>query len=584
MVKLKNNSLHDDRASQIVSWGHWFALFNIFFVIIVGSRYLFIADWPQTLLGRVYAIISCIGHFSFLTFIVYLVLLFPLSFFLHSPKWQRIIAVIIATIAITILLIDIEVFTKFRMHLNFSIWEILTSHDENNIFSVEWQKLFIFVPLILLLETVFAIWSWRKLRSLSKRHRYARPVVITFVLCFVLSHLIHIWADANFYRPITMQRSSLPLSYPLTARHFLERYGFIEKGNYESRIRQEGNPFAIAIEYPLDKISYNPVKVPYNILMIVVDDWQVNNQSSDERNAMPKLTTFAEQHSQFNNHYSASTQPFLGEFSLFYGLDPNYYDSILAGHKSSVFIDTLAKQRYNLGLFSSDGFDHPLYRYALLSNFSVPDKVQNKSYLATSDLWLAWYKEQSQLENPNPWFSIIQYKDNRQDHGVTQAKELDKAIAKVLDTLQNSGEMDNIVIVITAGNTESSQNQSQFNREMLRVPLVIAWPHRAAEVITTPTSHVDIVPTLMADVLNVTTNSKQYSQGENLFSPNSRKWLIAGSEKDIAALYEDKTILIDNTGHYQVYDLANQLQQNEKLGLSTFLQLVTENRRFMVTN
>lgn len=577
MAKLKHNSLHDDRASQIVSWGHWFALFNIFFVIALGSSYLFIADWPQTLLGRVYAIISSIGHFSFLTFIVYLILIFPLSFFIHSAKWLRIIAVLIATIAISTLLVDIEVFAQFRMHLNLSIWQILISPDEDNIFSGQWQKLFIFVPLILLLETIFAVWSWRKLRSLTKRSRYFRPIIILFVLSFVLSHLIHIWADANFYRPITMQRSSLPLSYPLTARHFLERYGFIEKGNYESRIKQEGNPFAIAIEYPLDKINYEPVKSPYNILMIVVDDWR----SSEQINNMPKLLQFAKEHIQFTQHYSAGNQAFLGEFSLFYGLDPNYYNSILAAHKSSVFVDTLTKQHYSLGLFSSDSFNHPLYRSALLSNFSIPGEVKSQSYLATSNLWLSWYKAQNQLDNTT-WFSLIQYKYSSKGNINVQAKELDNAIALVLDSLQKTGEMEKTVVVITASNINSDTDK--FNRQNLRVPLIIAWPDKEPSVITSPTSHVDIMPTLMQDVLNVTTALKQYSQGENLFNVNSRKWLIAGTENYIAALYEDKTILIDDSGHYSVYNLSNEVQNGQQLGLSTFLQLVTDNRRFMVTN
>lgn len=579
MVKLKYNSLNDERASQIVSWGHWFVLFNIILVIILGSRYLFVADWPQTLLGRFYAVISCIGHFSFLTFIVYLVLLFPFSFFVHSPKWQRIIAVLVATMGITILLIDIEIFTRFRMHLNFSIWQILTSADDN-ILSAGWQKLFIFVPFILLLETVFAIWSWRKLRSLSKRSRYSKPVVIVFILCFFLSHLIHIWADANFYRPITMQRSILPVSYPLTARHLLERYGFIAMGDYDARIKQEGNPFAIPIEYPLAKINYKSTTTPYNILMIVINDWPSGNSLQN----MPELTKFANQNIEFKQHYSSSNDSFLGAFSLFYGLDPNYYNSILASHKSSVLIDTLSKQQYNLGLFSSDGFDHPLYRYALLSDFSVPTEAVNQSFSATTGLWLSWYNEQNQLANRNPWFSIIEYKNTSKINGAKLEKDLDSAIDKVLVQLQKQGDMNNTVIVITASNTQQSENLSGFNRQALTVPLIIAWPEKAHAEITKQTSHVDIMQTLMQDVLRVTTSPKQYSQGENLFTANTRKWLIAGSESDIAVLCPDETILIDGSGSYQIYNLNNQLQKHEKIGLSTFLQLVTENRRFMVTN
>lgn len=584
MLKLKNNPLHDNRSSQIVSWGHWFALFNIFLVIIIGSRYLFIADWPPTLLGRFYAIISCIGHFSFLTFVIYLILLFPLSFFIHSSKWQRVIATVVATIAITLLLIDIEVFSRFRMHLNFSIWQILTSPDDN-ILNAEWQKLFIFVPFILLLETVFAIWSWRKLRSLTKRRRYSGSVIIIFIICFLLSHLIHIWADANFYRPITMQRSSLPLSYPMTARHFLEKHGFLDVGNYQSRIEQEGNPFAIAIEYPLGKINYERLKSPYNILMVVVDDWHADSQDGN----MPRFTQFADENIQFSNHYSASNQSYLGEFSLFYGLDPNYYNSILAGHKPSVLIDTLSRQRYSLGMFSADGFNHALYRQALLSNFSMPEP-KKQSNMETTHYWLSWFEEQNKSEGNVPWFSIIQYKADsksliKTSNAVAYMKSIDEAFAKVIDALQQNNKLNNTIVIVTAANSiQFSDDGHYFARQSLNVPLVVAWPNKNSEIISARTSHVDIVQTLIQDALNVKNPSKQYSLGDNLFTGSERKWLIAGSESEIAALYADKTIVINSSGDYRIYDLNNELQQNEKLGLSMFLQLVTENRRFMVTN
>ena len=44
-----------EKVSQMVSWGHWFALFNILLSLVIGSRYLFIADWQTTLAGRIYS-------------------------------------------------------------------------------------------------------------------------------------------------------------------------------------------------------------------------------------------------------------------------------------------------------------------------------------------------------------------------------------------------------------------------------------------------------------------------------------------------------------------------------------------------
>lgn len=81
-----NRQRYREKVSQMVSWGHWFALFNILLAMLLGSRYLFIADWPTTLTGRIYSYISVVGHFSFLVFAAYLLLIFPLTFIVMSQR------------------------------------------------------------------------------------------------------------------------------------------------------------------------------------------------------------------------------------------------------------------------------------------------------------------------------------------------------------------------------------------------------------------------------------------------------------------------------------------------------------------
>lgn len=589
MLKIKNTYFKDYRASQIVSWGHWFTLFNIFVVILLGSQYLFIADWPRTFMGRFYAIISAIGHFSYLTFIAYLILLFPLSFFIHSSRWQRIIATVFATVGLSLLIIDIEVFSHFRMHLNLSIWQLFSSQKVTYLSTV-----FIAIPFILLIEILFSVWSWKKLRSLSKRKRYAKPVVILFILCFVTSHLIHIWADANFYRPITMQRSSLPLSYPLTARHFLERYGFIKENDYRDRVAQEGNPFAMAIEYPLGNIVYNQKPIKNNVLMIVIEGWNTNLLTQH----MPWLNEFSQDNIFFANHYGASNQSYLNDFSLFYGLDPNYYNSILVGHKPSVLLDVVTKQHYNLGLFSEDGFAEPLYRSALLSNFSIPQPKKQSNKQITEN-WRTWHEEQNSLANHAPLFSIIQYSLGNKNKKITisdlqsEAKKLDQYIESLIAYLKLSNAYDDTIIVITGSNdikidevkkVASRNTSSDFKRESLKVPLIISWPNKGSAQITEATSQTDIMLTLMQDAFYVTTPPQLYSQGKNLFNQKSRQWLVAGDENTIAALYDDKTVVLDAFGRSKIYDINGKLQKEEKISLPIFLQIVTENRRFMVVD
>ncbi|MWP62055.1 DUF3413 domain-containing protein [Gilliamella sp. Pas-s25] len=589
MLKIKNTYFKDDRASQIVSWGHWFTLFNIFVVILLGSQYLLIADWPRTFMGRFYAIISAIGHFSYLAFVAYLVLLFPLSFFIHSSRWQRIIATVFATVGISLLIIDIEVFSHFRMHLNLSIWQLFSSQKVSYLSTV-----FIAIPFILLIEILFALWSWKKLRSLSKRKRYARPVVIFFIVCFVASHLIHSWADANFYRPITMQRSSLPLSYPLTARHFLERYGFMKENGYRDRVAQEGNPFAMAIEYPLGHIVYDKQPIKNNVLMIVIDGWNTNLLTKH----MPRLNAFAQDNIAFTNHYGASNQSYLNDFSLFYGLDPNYYNSILVGHKPSVLLDVVTKQHYNLGLFSADGFAEPLYRSALLSNFSIPEPKKQSNKQITEN-WRAWHEEQNHLDNHAPLFSIIQYSLGDKNKKIaisdlqTEAKKLDQYIESLIAYLRLSNAYDDTVIIITGTNDIKIDEAkkialrntgSDFNRASLKVPLIMSWPNKESAQITQASSQTDIMCTLMQDVFHVTTPPQQYNQGRNLLKGKSRQWLVAGDENSIAAIYDDKTVVLDAFGRSKIYDSNGKLQKGEKISLPVFLQIVTENRRFMVVD
>ena len=67
---------------------------------------------------------------------------------------------------------------------------------------------------------------------------------------FIATHLIYAWADAYLYRPITMQRSNFPLSYPMTARSFLEKHGFLDGEEYTQKIGTRRSFRCFKIDYP----------------------------------------------------------------------------------------------------------------------------------------------------------------------------------------------------------------------------------------------------------------------------------------------------------------------------------------------
>ncbi|QUJ06382.1 DUF3413 domain-containing protein [Salmonella enterica subsp. enterica] len=63
------------------------------------------------------------------------------------------------------------------------------------------------VPVILLIEMLFGDMELGKSCAVRTRRRhFARPLSAAFFVSFIVPHLIYIQADANFYRPITMQR------------------------------------------------------------------------------------------------------------------------------------------------------------------------------------------------------------------------------------------------------------------------------------------------------------------------------------------------------------------------------------------
>ena len=575
-----------EKVSQMVSWGHWFALFNILLSLVIGSRYLFIADWPTTLAGRIYSYVSIIGHFSFLVFATYLLILFPLTFIVGSQRLMRFLSVILATAGMTLLLIDSEVFTRFHLHLNPIVWQLVINPDENEM-ARDWQLMFISVPVILLLELVFATWSWQKLRSLTRRRRFARPLAAFLFIAFIASHVVYIWADANFYRPITMQRANLPLSYPMTARRFLGKHGLLDAQEYQRRLIEQGNPDAVSVQYPLSELRYRDMGTGQNVLLITVDGL---NYSRFEKQ-MPALAGFAEQNISFTRHMSSGNTTDNGIFGLFYGISPSYMDGILSTRTPAALITALNQQGYQLGLFSSDGFTSPLYRQALLSDFSMPS-VRTQSDEQTATQWINWLGRYAQEDNR--WFSWISFNGTNIDDSNQQAfarkysraaGNVDDQINRVLNALRDSGKLDNTVVIITAGRgipLSEEEETFDWSHGHLQVPLVIHWPGTPAQRINALTDHTDLMTTLMQRLLHVSTPASEYSQGQDLFNPQRRHyWVTAADNDTLAITTPKKTLVLNNNGKYRTYNLRGERVKDEKPQLSLLLQVLTDEKRFI---
>ncbi|ACS86144.1 LPS biosynthesis-modulating metalloenzyme YejM [Musicola paradisiaca] len=585
-----NRPRYREKVSQMIGWGHWFALFNILLALALGSRYLWVADWPASLAGRAYALISWLGHFSFIGFSAYLLIIFPLTFIVMSQRLLRFLSAALATAGQTLLIVDAAVFNRFHLHLNPTVWELVTNPEQSEMVR-DWQLLFISAPIIFMAQMLFGTWSWQKLRSLNRRS-FGKPLAGVFIVAFCASHLMYIWADANFYRPITMQRANLPLSYPMTARRFLEKHGLLDAQEYERRLALQGNPDAVSVEYPLGEIRFRDTGSGYNLLMVVMD----STPNLDTPHTMPNLARFGEGNVRFSNHFSAGTQADGGLFNLFYGISTTYMDGVLASSKPSALIAALSRQGYQFGLFSASGFSSPLYRQALLSDFSLPpDDPQGNSTITTQ--WVKWLD--GNTDTKSPWFSFIELKHDdrngnakplsnaeqqrRYQQGTT---DIDAQLQRILDTLRDKDLLNNTVVVVTAEQSpEERQGDSDptpMNREHRQVPLVIHWPETPVQTIGKMTDPKDVMATLMQRLLHVKNPTDDYSQGEDLFGAERRlNWLTNGTNGNLTIITPQQIILLNNNGSYRAYDAQGQELKDEKPQLGLLLQVLTSERRFI---
>lgn len=596
-----SGNTYGERVSRLVGWGHWFAFFNIIAAMLIGTRYIAQSPWPETLLGQFYLAVSWAGHFGFLVFALYLLILFPLTFVIPSRAVFRFFSVCFATSGLTILLVDTQAYQIINLHLTPVVWELLFS-DKSSAISTDLQHLFVVLPLIFLLELGLSEWVWRKQRKLSHK-RIGRPLTAVFFVCFIASHLIYVWSDAYFYTPVTGQKSNFPLSYPMTAKSFMEKHGLLDRDEYLKRLEENQHNVDL-VNYPLEKIEFGRRANELNILLV-----SVNNLRADALNPtqMPYTSAFAEQNLNFLNHYSSSNDMY-GLFGLFYGLPSSYASSITAQGASPVMVNVLKSHHYQFGLFSGDNFDDNLYEETMFRGLPMVQqefKPDVNPDVQTIDNWGNWVVNQDSKH----WFSYIEltsvedFNDlNRSSEQTGSPKQrlskdyqqsislADNELGQLFEKLNQLNLTENTVVIITSNHgmefnetkTNSWGSNSNYSQYQIKVPMVIHWPGKLAAQFKHRSSHLDLSVTILQDLMGVSSNPSDFSSGRNLFDETTRKWILAGDTRELALISGKETTVVDKFGNFKVYDENYHRLKHESPTLPVLLQGLTELQRFYV--
>ncbi|GIU29382.1 DUF3413 domain-containing protein [Shewanella schlegeliana] len=580
-----------DRVSRLVSWGHWFAFINGLLAIIVGYRYLDSIGLPETFIGWGYLVISTIGHFSFLAFMVYLVFIFPITLLLPYSRILRGYAAVVATLSLCLLLYDTVIYDDYGLHLSPFVFDLAWA-DLNALLR---GTSYIITPIaILVIELTLANFLWKRIERIRKRN-VGNKVVAIVGICFVSSHLIHIWGDAADVTEITHFDDAYPLSYPATAKSLMESYGIEGIQDHQSQ-----TPPKSRLQYPLEPMQCHADSQP-NILVIAVDSLRADlvNEST-----MPFLSSYAKHNVNFTQHLSGGNQFNSGMFSLLYGLQGSYSNDVDLHYQSPVLTQELASKGYELGLFTTqDTLASPL---AIYKDFERIDAEHLNSY-AKSDLqsianWQQWTDSARQ-----PWFSLLNLKSPdsydtpigflgiktvQSEAKLKPAQKvlfnqyrqslnfIDKQIEQVVNSLPEG-----TMVVITGVNGKmftSNPDEARVNLspDSVRVPMIIHWPNEVSpKQVNYRTTHNGLVPAIMTQILGCTNPASDYSSDQSLMQPSDKSWVYVGDHRIFAIYQPSEITVIDRHGKYRIYDSEYRKRLKKKMSAPELIEVMREGRR-----
>ncbi len=596
---------------QLFRWMGWFALANALVFAVVGMRYFQGFAPGNTALSWIYLLLVFPAHHVLLAVLPLFAILTPLVLVRPSRRLLTALAVILFALMIALINLDSLLWQQSRFHLNGLTVQILG------------RSSWIFAGLILLIALFFEamlsgwIWQWVS----SSRSRNGRLIGVLAIAAVLGSQLIHAWADAAYYVPVTSVGQQLPVYKGFTAKKQLVSLGLVDPDASRERevarrmSRQLGQSEKGALNYPLQPLHCSNDQ-PMNVLLIMADAlrWDMVNETT-----MPFLSHYGKsQGQQFLQHFSGGNSSRMGVFSLFYGLPPGYWGNFESMQRPAVLIDELQKQNYQLGIFSSA----TLYRPVTLDRTAfanVPDlRLQTDPADApawqrdqiVSQEWSEWLE---QRDENRPFFGFLFFDaTNAKDYPAelesvpalqaTDGDELsvdfanyrrsayfvDQLLEKTIVQLQAQGLAENTVVIISSDHGEEFDESgaglhghgSGYTRYQLQVPLIIHWPERAPANFEHRSSHYDIVPTVMQDVLGCSNDPRDYSSGQNLFSGQSWPWLLAGSYYNYAVLEPDQITVTYPNGQYEVRDWNYRILSDPEIRAEVLMAVTRENSRF----
>ena len=612
-----------------------FTLANALLFIFIGLRYLAVIT-PLALnvptlhnyfLVWLFLALASIGHFGLLALLCTLFLA-PLFLFNKIPTRLLITTcIIIQSIVLLLLITDSLVFAQFRFHLNGVIGQMILSGEMQQIFNLswlEWLIIALFMIGIIVLESLFARYLWRLISTNAvaalKINRAGKIAISMIAICYLISFDMFMLGGINTALSLTPQARALPLYNDVIAL-------LLPIKKSQLTVETLGNANFIqpkqtnqTLQYPLHALQCKPPVQPFNIVLIVIDTWRFDMLNKE---VMPHLYQFSKISTRFNQHISGGNATQSGIFSLFYGLPGSYWTSILDQQKSPVLMQELLKQHYQIGIFASAELKKPAFNHTVFRDIPglIDETPGENPFIRDESVTDKFTQFINHRNNQKPFFSFLFYDGahsycepgntfelfkpfintcnhialNENSNPLPYSNRyknalyaVDQQVAKTIHTLEKSHLLQNTVVIITSDHGQEFndnhqgfwEHASNYTAYQVQVPLLIKWPGKVTGEHNTQTSHFDIAPTLLSEVLGCSNSAADYSIGQSLFSTNTRAFLLSSSYIDTGIIEPDRITTLFSTGNYQITDITAQPIPNAQLHTAIISLAFKEMTRF----
>lgn len=578
----------------------WLGFFNGLFASLISLPEVLRQGLPDDPLALLYLALQQIGHFQFLAFAVALLLL-PLALIL---PWRRLVlglALLVFTAFLLLVLTDYAVFRLYRFHLNGMVWNLLTGGALREIFVFDAANLFSVAALaagLLLLEGSLIFLLSRRLPARGK----GWTLLVLILLIQAGGQGLHAWADAAWKPQILSQLRYVPIPMALTAKSFFRKVGWSVQAAERQSLPAGGSG---RFNYPLKPLQCTPGKQPMNLLFVLVDGLRFDMLNPE---VMPHWSRLAERSQVFERHVSSGNATRFGVFGLFSGLYGHYWFDALENRRGSVLIEELKKQGYEFGFFANARLSSPEFDKTVFAAVAeaIPEKTPGETVIEREYEILRQARAFLDRERQQPFFGLVFFDaphayvsppedqvfqpalksinylelDNDSDplpflNRYRNAVHFDDRLTgELLDTLEQQGLMDNTIIVLTGDHgqeanetkTNSWGHNSNFSRWQVQTPLLVYWPGKPPRRYDKPTSHVDVPPTLLRDLLGCRNPVSDYSNGLPLFDGEAHEFLLEKNWTDQGILFGDRVRLFPRYGLRQMRDFRDWKTLGEEPG------------------